>query len=473
LPCACHEADPIALPPQPGLSPLPGDLEVTSLALGVGYSCALLAGGAVKCWGGRQYGVLGNPDLSDTGDPSQIDPIDFGAPARAVKQVSAGWHHVCARFDDGHARCWGHNDRGQLGLGSTDDYGDDPGEYVSSLGDLPLDHIVDVSAGVSNTCAIVSPGDNAPQSVHCWGSDTGGGVGDQGSGDFGDDEPLSVLRSVNLPIEASLSGVAAGDSLGCVILGERDVRCWGNNAFGTLGTGSLCNIGDERVCEGAAEPRSVLSVQNLGAALISGLVVNQADACAIDNTGALRCWGRNDESRAGYPDAKWGPVLSETPGPLNLGIGVRAVAVGLGTRHGCALDARGDVRCWGEAGPQLGYGQRQMDGVAGIGGTLEPGEQYAKMQNGGVVQLGDDAGLPGTSPVKSLFTGGFHNCAIMTAGGVRCWGHNESGELGYGDYARVGPIGETESPADDYARLTRYQVCVVPAESGPCAPGAE
>jgi alpha-tubulin suppressor-like RCC1 family protein len=450
---------------------------VQALALGSQYSCALLSGGAVKCWGSDEYGVLGRDGpRQDVADPSSIEPIDFGT-SRQVVRISAGWHHACVLFEDGKARCWGHNDRGQLGRNSRDDFGDDAGESLSQDEDLPLDHILDISAGVSNTCAIIAPEGASVGDVHCWGSDTNGGIGDTNSGDFGDDEALTVLRPVALDGERARS-VVAGDSVGCALLEGSDVRCWGNNGWGTLGTGTSCNIGDERVCEGTTEPRPIRSVQGLGQeTFITALQLNQAHACALDNNGAFWCWGRNDQSRAAYPEARVGATLRQTPGRVNLGADVRVVQLGLGTRHGCALDARGSVRCWGEAGPQLGYGQTQREGMAGIGGTLEPGEQYAQMAGGGVVQLAtaaEAASADGAPRVSQLFVGGFHACAILERAGayagLRCWGHNELGELGYGSYERVGNIGATDSPAREYEqRLDHPDVCVVRSADGPCA----
>jgi alpha-tubulin suppressor-like RCC1 family protein len=180
----------------------------------------------------------------------------------------------------------------------------------------------------------------------------------------------------------------------------------------------------------------------------------------------LRCWGRNDQSRAGYPEVSAGNTLSVPPGPVELGAGVSVLSFGLGIRHGCALDTRGAIRCWGEAGPQLGYGMTQKDGMAGIGGTLTPAEQYALMPDQGVVQLGAASAAEGNPRAQRVFSGGSHNCAILASGSVRCWGHNESGQLGYGDFAKIGQIGESRTPSLDYQRLNQADVCVVPGSGG-------
>jgi hypothetical protein len=110
----------------------------------------------------------------------------------------------------------------------------------------------------------------------------------------------------------------------------------------------------------------------------------------------------------------------------------------------------------------------QKDGDAGIGGTLTPAEQYALMSDRGVVQLGPVGEAAGNAPALRVFSGGSHNCAILREGSVRCWGHNESGQLGYGEFSQVGQIGELRSPSLDYQRLNQADVCVAPEPSGAC-----
>jgi hypothetical protein len=436
---------------------LPG--AVQSLGLGIGYSCALLTGGAVKCWGSDQYGVLGQDSVRrDISDPSEVGPLDFGD-TRAVVQLSAGWYHVCVLFEDGHARCWGRNDKGQLGRGDSEDYGDDAGETLNVLPDIPLQRVIQISAGVSNTCALVRAGQGSQGTVHCFGTDGEGAIGDERSGDFGDDEPVDALRPAALA--ATATRVMAGDGINCARLASGVVQCWGGNAFGTLGIGDVpCMPNDEGVCTRLLSGPIDDPVRNLEGRVITDIELNQAHACALDSRGDLSCWGRNDQSRAGYPHAIYGTVLGAPPSPLNLGADVDVIAVGLGTRHGCALDAKGFIRCWGEAGPKLGYAMPREEGVAGVGGTLNPSEQYELMENLGVVQLGDTDAEAGADRSLVVFSGGQHNCAIMASGAVRCWGSNRSGELGYGDFAQIGDIGGEQLPTEAYARHERFDVCV-------------
>ncbi|HET9954815.1 MAG TPA: hypothetical protein VFQ61_09935 [Polyangiaceae bacterium] len=369
-----------------------------------------------------------------------------------MTELAAGWRHVCVVFEDQRARCWGQNDRGQLGLGNKDTYGDDPTETLAALPDLPLERVSRISAGVHNTCAIVAASSAAPGQVHCWGSDQDGALGDRGSGDFGDDEPVDNRRPVALP-ENALQ-IAVGGEFACALLVTGALHCWGDNWAKTLGIGdSTCDIGDERPCIGELGRSPNIPVGRLGTRPIVKLRASQSSACVVDNTGALRCWGRNSQSRLGYPELVQGEFLGAPPEPVELGSGVTIVDVALGLRHACALDSMGQVRCFGEQGPALGYGMLGEEGVAGIGGIQTPASAYALREDRGIVDLGDLDGVAGSDRAQAIFAGGMSTCARMLDGGVRCWGANSGGELGYGAYDAVGAIGDDSSPADEYVRL--------------------
>lgn len=85
---------------------------VLSVDAGENHNCVVISGGTVKCWGSRGYAVLGDYDGPSTATP--ISPTNL--PAGAV-QVSAGAANSCAVFSDKRAFCWGNNDFGQVGAG--------------------------------------------------------------------------------------------------------------------------------------------------------------------------------------------------------------------------------------------------------------------------------------------------------------------------------------------------------------------
>ena len=82
-----------------------------------GHTCAILTGGAVKCFGGNAFGQLGLGNTTPIGRsvaPSSVAAINLGEPA---VRVAAGGEHTCALLQSGRVACWGHNNYGQLGLG--------------------------------------------------------------------------------------------------------------------------------------------------------------------------------------------------------------------------------------------------------------------------------------------------------------------------------------------------------------------
>ncbi len=235
----------------------------------------------------------------------------------------------------------------------------------------------------------------------------------------------TVAEQASQPLQPAAAGFDAGRNHTCAVLAGASVRCWGFSREGQLGYGNMATIGDDET-PGAAGPVD-LGFGRTAASISAG----HFHTCASLDGGSVRCWGYGLNGRLGHqsPDNVGD---NETPGsvpPVDLGSGRTALAISAGGTHSCALLNGGDVRCWGYgAYGALGYGGEPNDptvpGPPDIGDNETPGSV-------GPVNFG-----PGRTAV-AIAAGGFHTCALLDDGTVRCFGWAENGQLGYGNVDRV------------------------------------
>lgn len=150
---------------------------VTSIVAGDEHTCALFANGVVKCWGNGSS--LGLGDTYARGDDPgemgrQLGGVDLGT-GRSATAITAGSDFTCALLDDGTVKCWGGNEYGQLGQGDDEPRGATRGQMGDALAPVDLGigrTAVAVEAVTVGVCALL---DDA--SVKCWGA--AGGRGDR------------------------------------------------------------------------------------------------------------------------------------------------------------------------------------------------------------------------------------------------------------------------------------------------------
>jgi len=190
---------------------------VSAITGGSNHSCAIV-NGAAKCWGFNQYGQLGNGTTTDSLLPVQVQGLSAGVTAIA----SGGGHHTCALVG-GTVRCWGNNDSGQLGNGTTTD-----SLLPVQVQGLPAG-VSALAAGASGTCVIVNG------AAQCWGLNSG----QVGNGTLTiSSRPVQVLgltSGVTAIVTSSYTSNTA-----CAIVDDA-IQCWGNNYYGQLGSGNTTN----------------------------------------------------------------------------------------------------------------------------------------------------------------------------------------------------------------------------------------
>ncbi|MBK8263885.1 MAG: DUF4215 domain-containing protein [Nannocystis sp.] len=319
-----------------------GGGQVTGLSAGEFHTCALLAGGKVRCWGRSNVGQLGLASINSIGDneqPWSVSEVPIGG---VVEQLAAGRTHTCALLTGGKVRCWGGGTLGQLGYGNVNNIGDN--ETPASAGDVKVGGVaVQVTAGENFSCALLD--DNK---IRCWGQGASGTLGYGNIDNIGDDETPDTVGPIMLG--ANATQIAAGRRHACAVTTDQIVRCWGLGSNGQLGTVNTASIGDN-------EHPSAGSFVNLGGDKAIGLALGYASTCARVNDDKLRCWGNNTYGQLGQGNVVQigdnEPVA--TIDPIDVGAPVTQVSSNWYTT--CARGGDFSLRCWGRSEyGQLGYG---------------------------------------------------------------------------------------------------------------------
>ena len=396
------------------------EAEVVALATAAYSTCALGGNGRVKCWGYNGVGTLGLGDTDNRGDDpdelgAALDPVELGTGRRA-QAIAAGWYHVCAILDDGSVKCWGDNSSGQLGLGDKDARGVRPNQMGDDLDAVDLGPgrtARAIAAGGNHTCAILDD-----YTVKCWGDNEYGqlGIGDtedrgDEKGEMGDELPV-VSFGVRYAKALSLGGDHS-----CALLDDDSLRCWGDNQYAVLGVNTSDKIGDEM----GEAPAAVNLGVGRSAALLSasmgssdGPFLRSIFTCAILDDASLKCWGDLTWLQLGVDYIDQGGSNTLPPAQVSLpdfGAGRTPISVASGGHHVCALLDGGAVTCstsynnFGQAGPEPSSPE-----------ALRP-----------LIEFGTG------HKAVSLHAGGFHNCVLLDDRSVKCWGGNMQGQLGVGD----------------------------------------
>ena len=339
-------------------------------------------------------------------DGTTVPPDD----SELLQQLTVFGENSCALKFNGKVVCWGRNDAGQLGNFTTynpiapvdvldidtaqtivanqallgngqvwswgDRFFDDPIGLNLVTPPTPLtglSNVIAVSAKPHrHQCAVVDDG-----TVNCWGYNA---FGQLGNGTVVDSDTPVSANGIN-----SATAVSVGDTHSCALLIDASIKCWGYNASGQLGDGSTNRKTEPVTVSGINDAVSISSGKNFN--------------CASLTSGQVKCWGQNVFGQLG--DGTKINALN----PVQVQQLSNAGTVSLGNHHACVLLMDGLVSCWGK-------------------------NNLGQLGNNSKMQSSVPVSVSRISAVTILASGEEHNCALDERNLVNCWGSNSAGQLG-------------------------------------------
>ncbi len=238
---------------------------------------------------------------------------------------------------------------------------------------------------------------------------------------------IQVSNPTSFESEAAvlaIKQVSLGEDMGCAILENDKVKCWGKNTYGQLGYGNTGNYGNNADTIGDKLPYISFDTSAKPIQILS----NFDSACVLFDIGQIKCWGINADGKLGYGDtANRGDKASTIPAKLpfvNLGKDLKVKKLsGRGGDFFCALFTTGQVKCWGtNRSGQLGLGSTAFYGNNSntIGDKLP------------FLKLGTDR------TAIDISAGGAHTCVLLDNHKVKCWGDSARGKTGSGAEDNLG-----------------------------------
>ncbi len=431
--------------PQPAYDYLLGVVTIPQLrpvmANGGAHGCAIQIDSTVQCWGWNNYGQLGDgSSVTYSSTPVEVPGI-----ANAVA-LGTGYYHSCVVTSDGKAYCWGAGWGGQLGSGSSD----------SSVPlEIPgITDAISVSGGFQHSCVLRRTGE-----VTCYGNVSGMGITDAVGVSSGHSH-VCILRgdgtvacgggsfSSNTTSITTAVGIYSGFNHACALLSDGNAKCWGTNSEGQLGPG-----GD------TTTPIDIPGFSN-----VVNMSLGSGTSCALLSSGKIYCIGKGNFGELGNGFYSNSSTALEVTGVNN------ATFLSLGMIHGCAILDNNRVKCWGMSSsgriptdtynPNVPVDTLLPSGekiLGSVTSTVAPkkmslGERhgclihadqsvscwgdgkYGQLGRGSDLSSAVAVSVTGLSSVIGISSGNNHSCALRSNGQVFCWGAGDAGQLGQGTF---------------------------------------
>jgi alpha-tubulin suppressor-like RCC1 family protein len=313
---------------------------------GNGHICVVLEDRLIKCWGSNDRGQLGLGDYLDRGNhPSQV-PAPFLVISELASDVVCGNGFSCFLSTGGNVYCWGDNSRGQLGIGSSDMTNPNVPAYRVEL-DTPS---TSICAGDRFVCAVT---EDVMKGVYCWGAND---VGQLGLGDVRD----RGRNSSDFPLQYSINEaqrVVCGANHVLVQKIDGSWVGWGDNRDGQLAIGKVYPPYDKI----RDETNETFVIPVVGGVIYDSCGGLNHSCFIVENT--TRCSGDNSYGQIGYPNMeKVGNTMKTIPLPI-INTGIETEEIYCFKYHTCLVGID-TTSCFGRNDiGQLGRG----DIISGIG----------------------------------------------------------------------------------------------------------
>ena len=409
-------------------------LSATQVAVGRRHSCAL-SEGSVYCWGQNFDGQLGNgqswaPDFSTRGTfPVKVLSVSGGFTNAGVTMIAAGELSTCA-VESGSVYCWGWNDYGQLGDGTTTSANTPVKVADNTASGFVNSNITAITVGDHFACAV-----RHGNKLFCWGINDQNQLGQASAttecaGFSPTDCEKSAVSVSAQPDFANdgnetVSSVSASEGYACAVV-NGTVVCWGSNASGKLGRGVGMPANSLPAASVSANPN--VGFTNSGVSTVSA---GPETACAIER-GVLFCWGSNYSGALGIGNGT-STGVGDNPLPTKVAanqlsgfvnasvsaVSIGGIGSGIGGYTACAI-ADGVAYCWGGDGGVTKQGERllSLDGPDTCA-TVDCAQTPVKVSEGEMINTSSSAGTHDTIAV-----GRTHACAIKSST-VFCWGEDQ------------------------------------------------
>ena len=445
-----------------------GGLSFSMISVGANQTCGIAAN-VGYCWGQNNIGQVGDGTTMSRTLPTPVAGSHSFTQIHAGGATGSALSSTCAVATNGSAWCWGQNNFGQLGDGTT----------TNALSPVAVGGggtYSAISTGSRSSCAIATP----LKSLYCWGDNTYAEIGDGTT--TARPNPTLVLGG------HAYTSVTVSDLYSCGVVTTGKAYCFGYNGYGVLGDGTTSqrstpvavagvsgNVSAVAPTSGANCVSNSVAVYCFGRTLsgrtgtgsnvsvnrpqqVSGglnytsLSIGSEHTCGVStNTGY--CWGPNPSYQLGSGNPA---VLPSSPNPIAGGLSLESITTGQGATHSCALTTAGAAYCWstsstfGQLGDGTGAYRASPTAVAGgltfsqlsVGsshtcGVAVGGVAYCwglnssgQLGNGTTTNALSPVAVSGGLTVTSISAGGSSTCALAGSGTAFCWGNNTNGQLG-------------------------------------------